>query len=149
MYPLILALHNLLRWGVIALGVWAVWLAWRGWLGRAAWGAREWRSGRLFVVALDLQLLLGLLLYLFLSPLTRRAFANPLAAMRDAPVRYFMVEHLLVMLVAIVLAHIGWARVKRSRTDSERFQQAALWLGLALAAVLGFVPWWRPLLPHF
>lgn len=149
MYPLVLGLHNVVRWVVIALGVWAVMLAWRGWLARRTWREQESRAARLFVTALDVQLLLGLLLYAFFSPLTRRGFSDPMAAMREAPVRYFLVEHTVVMLTAIVLAHVGWSRVKRAGSDSQRFQQAALWLGVALAAVVGFVPWWRPLFPSF
>jgi hypothetical protein len=88
-------------------------------------------------------------LYLVFSPLTREAFRDVGAAMRDAPVRYFFVEHVAVMIGAIAVAHIGAARVRRQSTDAARFQTAALWLGIALAAVIGFVPWARPLVPSF
>jgi hypothetical protein len=146
-YTVVLGLHNLVRWIVIFAGVWAVALAWRGSLKRLAWGTRETTAARAFVGALDLQFLLGLLLYAVLSPLTRQAFRGVGAAMRDAPVRYFFVEHVAVMLLAIVLAHVGQAKVKRATTDAARFQAAALWLGISLAMIVGFVPWARPLLP--
>ena len=116
---------------------------------RAAWTPREARATRLFVGALDLQLLAGLVLYVAFSPLTRKAFRDMGAAMRDAPVRYFLVEHVAIMLAAIAVAHVGAAKVKRASSDTERFQRASIWLGIALAAVLGFVPWARPLLPSF
>jgi hypothetical protein len=149
MYTLILGLHNVTRWLVILAGLWAVVRAWRGWLGRTAWTDGDGRAMRVFLGTLDLQFLLGLLLYVGFSPLTREAFRDMGAAMRDAPVRYFFVEHVAVMLVAIVVAHIGAARVKRQTTDAGRFQTAALWLGIALAAIIGFVPWARPLIPSF
>jgi hypothetical protein len=149
MYTAILGLHNLVRWVVIFAGLWVVIRVWRGWLGRAAWTPNDERTIRIFTAALDLQFLLGLLLYLVFSPLTREAFRDVGAAMRDAPVRYFFVEHVGVMLAAIVVAHIGVARVKRQTTDAGRFQTAAVWLGIAVAAIIGFVPWARPLLPSF
>jgi hypothetical protein len=149
MYPVTLGVHNLLRWVVIAVGIWAVYLAWRGWLGKSVWSSLEARATRLFVGVLDLQFVVGILLYAFLSPLTRVAFRDMSAAMRDAPVRYFLVEHVFIMLVAIIIAHVGAARVKRAANDPARFQQAALWLGVALAAIIGFVPWARPLVPSF
>jgi len=149
MYPVVLGLHNLGRWVVILVGLWAVVRAWRGWLGRSAWTAADARSAWLFVRVLDVQFLLGLLLYAAFSPLTRRAFQDPSAAMRDAPVRYFFVEHVAIMLTAIVVAHVGLARLKREAPDPARFQTAALWLGIALAAIVGFVPWARPLVPSF
>jgi hypothetical protein len=149
MYPVVLGVHNVVRWLVIAAGVWAVVRIWSGWMRRAAWTNGHARATRLFVGALDLQFLVGLVLYLFFSPLTRQAFRDLGAAMRDAPVRYFVVEHVVIMLAAIVVAHIGAARVNRAGSDAAKFQQAALWLGVALAAVLGFVPWARPLVPSF
>jgi hypothetical protein len=147
MYRVVLALHNLVRWVVITVGAWALLRVWSGWLRNVPWTARDTRASRLFVGVLDFQLLLGLLLYVVLSPLTHRAFQDPGAAMRDAPVRYFFVEHVTIMFAAIAIAHIGLAKVKRQSSDSGRFQTAALWLGVALAVIVGFLPWARPLLP--
>jgi hypothetical protein len=149
MYPIMLGLHNLMRWVVLLAGAWAVLLAWRGWLGRGTWTAREGRAIKIFVGTLDLQFAVGLLLYAVFSPLTRAAFSNFGAAMRDAPVRYFVVEHVVIMIAAIAVAHVGAGRVRKASTDPERFQRASIWLGIAFAAVAGFVPWARPLIPSF
>lgn len=148
MYPVVLGTHNLVRWLVIGAGLWAVFLAWRGWARRGPWTPREATASRAFVALLDLQLLVGIVLYA-ISPLTRLAFRDMGAAMRDAPVRYFVVEHVVVMLLAIAAAHIGAARIKRAPTDVARYQRASIWFAIALAAVIGFVPWARPLVPRF
>lgn len=149
MYSLVLGLHNLVRWIVIFVGLWATFRFWRGWLGRAAWGASDRAAARAFVTVLDVQLLIGVLLYGVFSPLTRRAFQDMSAAMADPPVRYFVVDHVAIMLISIVAAHVAAARLKKASTDAAKFQTAAMWFGIALAAVLGFVPWGRPLLPAF
>lgn len=149
MFPLVLGLHSLVRWLVIAAGLWAVIRFWRGWLTQGKWSAGDSTAARLFVSTLDVQFLLGILMYVFFSPLTRKAFADIGAAMRDTPVRYFLVEHPVVMIAAIAIAHIGSVRVKRALTDATKFQTAALWFGVALAAILGFLPWGRPLIPSF
>jgi hypothetical protein len=148
-YATVLALHNVMRWVVIGVGIWAVIRFWRGWVARAVWTDSDAAAARWWVTALDVQFLLGLLLYFVLSPLTRGAFSNMGAAMRDPSVRYFVADHAGIMLVAIVVAHVAVARVRRSRTDSARFQTAAIWLGISLAAIIGFVPWMRPLFPSF
>ncbi|MEP7348254.1 MAG: hypothetical protein ABI877_23510 [Gemmatimonadaceae bacterium] len=149
MYPIVLGLHNVVRWLVIAAGLYAAIRFWRGWLRRGTWSAGESTAARLFVSALDMQFLLGILLYVFLSPITRKAFSDMGAAMRDAPVRYFVVEHVVMMFAAIAIAHVGSERVKRATTDAAKFQTGALWFGVAIAAILGFVPWGRPLFPSF
>jgi len=149
MYTYVLALHNIVRWFVLGAGILAVILVWRGWLGRRQWTATEAKATRAFVGLLDLQLLLGLLLFAVFSPLTREAFRDFGAAMRDAPVRYFLAEHPLIMLCAVGAAHFGAVQVRRAGTDPERFQRASIWLGLSLAALAGFIPWARPLVPSF
>jgi dolichyl-phosphate-mannose--protein O-mannosyl transferase len=79
----------------------------------------------------------------------RTGLADMGEAMRNPSVRYFVVEHVAMMLVAIAFAHIGAARIRKATSDSARFQTATIWMGLALAIAAGFVPWFRPLLPQF
>ena len=149
MYPYVLGLHNIVRWIVLLTGVWSVFLVWRGWLQRRQWTAAESKATRAFLGALDFQFLLGLLLFAVFSPLTRQGFRDLGGAMSDAPVRYFLLEHPLIMLFAIATAHIGAVQVKRAATDADRFQKASILYGLSLAALAGFIPWARPLMPSF
>ena len=149
MHPAILATHSLVRWLVLGTGVYAVFRCWRGWMQRGSWTTADAGAVKLYVNALNLQLVVGLVLYA-VSPLIRGALANMGAAMKDAPVRYFVVEHLTVMLVAIALGHIGAARLRRATSDSARFQTATIWIGVSVAAVAGFIPWTtRPIFPSF
>jgi hypothetical protein len=148
MYTLTLATHNIVRWLVLAAGAWAVWRAWRGWRSRAVWGSADAGAVRLFVNALSLQFVVGILLYA-VSPLIRGAMGDMASAMRTSSVRYFVVEHVAIMLIAIALGHIGAARVRKASSDSGRFQAATIFMGLALAAAAGFTPWFRPILPTF
>ncbi len=92
MYPYVLGLHNIVRWIVLIAGVWAVLLLWRGWLQRRQWTELEARATRVFLGVLDLQFVLGLLLFAVFSPLTRQGFRDMGAAMSDAPVRYFLLD---------------------------------------------------------
>lgn len=149
MYPVVLGLHNLVRWLVLLAGGWAVFLMWRGWLGRRQWTVNESRATSVYVGFLDVQFVLGLLLFAVFSPLTRQAFGDIGAAMRDAPVRYFLVEHPLIMVMAMAAAHIGRATIRKATTDPDRFQKGSILFGLSLAALAGFIPWARPLLPSF
>ena len=58
--------------------------------------------GLLFMVALDVQMLLGLLLYLVLSPLTTELTRNMGAAMGDPALRFWAVDHAATMFVAVL-----------------------------------------------
>ena len=148
MYPIVLGVHNLVRWLVLAAGLWVVMRTWRGWMSRATWTDADSMAIRLFVNALSLQFALGVVLYA-VSPLVRQGLANMGAAMRDPAVRYFVVEHATVMLIAVALAHIGAGRVRKAGSDSAKFQTAAIWFAVVLAGIAAFVPWGRPMVPSF
>jgi hypothetical protein len=97
-------------------------------------------------MSLDLQFLLGLLLYLALSPITRGAFQDFGAAMRDTVVRFWAVEHAFGMILGMTLAHIGRSRVHKTGNDVRRHKLAAIFFILAMLAILASIPW--PTLPH-
>ena len=84
MYTAVLILHSWLRWAALALGIVATMSAFTD---RA--GGRTDRAGLLFMMALDTQMLLGLLLYLVLSPVTAAALKDMGAAMHVSSLRFF------------------------------------------------------------
>jgi hypothetical protein len=129
-YFALLAVHSLLRWIALALGVLAVASALGG-------GPAGRRRALPFVIAVDLQVISGALLWLFLSPLT----ASLKDAMAAAEPRYFAAEHPVLGLMAVGCAHAGNVLWKKGR------QRVAAGLLLAsLLACLATVPWFRPLL---
>jgi hypothetical protein len=144
MYSIILLLHSWLRWAVLLAGFVVVARA-------LARGGRPWtptdeRAGSWFVITLDLQFLLGALLYFALSPITRQAFDDFGAAMRTSGIRFWAVEHLFGMVIAIALAHVGKSRIRKAATDARRHRLALIFFGLALLAVLVSIPW--PAMPN-
>ena len=138
MYGVVLNLHSWLRWAVIIAGLWTLLRAWLP--GPRAWTPADDRAVRLFIISLDIQFLLGLLLYFALSPFTRQAMADFGAAMKVAGLRFFAVEHVVGMLVAITLAHIGAVRIRKSSPE-RRHRIAAIYFLLALLAILASIPW--------
>jgi hypothetical protein len=130
LYTTFLIVHSWLRWLVLIAGVAAV----------ARGGSRNDSSGRLFVTFLDIQMLLGLLLYFWLSPLTTAALQDFGGAMGSSQLRYFAVEHVFGMLIAITLAHIGRGKIRKA-PEHRRARTAAIFYGLALLAILLSIPW--------
>lgn len=149
MYPILLGLHNLTRWLVLAAAIYAIVRMWRGWLGNGAWTDVDVRSGKVLVYVTTFQLLLGLLLYFVFSPITRGALSDFGGAMRDPAVRFYAVEHMVGMLVATALIHIGSARSRRAATDLAKFKTGAIFYTLALVAMLASIPWKAPFVPSF
>ena len=141
LYAVVLFLHSYLRWLVLALALVLVFRAFSGWRSSRAWSPTDDRVHAAFVGTLDLQLLLGFLLYLALSPISRAFLASPGASMKVSELRFFGVEHLLLMLIAIAIVHVGRARSKK-RTDARQRQRGVFVTTLiALLVIFAGIPW--------
>ena len=145
LYPYLLAWHGLLRWVVLAAALAAIFVAFSGWNGVKPASANLRRYSVLFVIAMDIELLLGLLLYFGASPITRAALANFGEAMKQQEPRFFAVEHTTLMLLAVVCAHLGAALSRKGRTDLMKYRGAAVAYSFSLLLILGGIPWFRPL----
>ncbi|GIW26057.1 hypothetical protein [Meiothermus sp.] len=144
MYDLLLSIHNIARWLVLLAAVYLFYRSLSGFrLG--SYGPADRRAGQIYTGLMDVQLLLGILL-LVLSPLVQSALGNVSAAMQNSQTRFFIAEHWVLMLAAVILAHVGSARARKAADARLKQRQALIWYGLSLALVLLAIPWWRPLL---
>jgi Na+-driven multidrug efflux pump len=142
---IILAIHNILRWVVLVLGILALVIAYRGWLGRRSYEKSDRMPGLLYTISLDIQVLLGLILYF------GRGWINSLTGgnLMDVPheVRFFAVEHILVMVLAMIAAHVASVLARRAPEAWLKHRRAAIWFTVSFLLVLVGIPWWRPFFP--
>jgi hypothetical protein len=141
LYAGVLFLHSWLRWAVVLTGVALCARAVYATATRRPWQPWDQRLGTWFVAALDSQVLLGLLLYFVLSPLTPRSLGDVRAAMPIAPLRFFALEHPVGMLAAAIAAHVGSAVGKRAATAAVRRRRVLIGAAVALVAILLSIPW--------
>jgi len=89
-------------------------------------------------IASHLQLLIGILLYI-ISPVGISLFSSE--AMQDSLSRLYVLEHPLLMIIAIVLISIGYIKAKKPGDDARRFKTIILYYTLALFLILLRIPW--------
>ena len=150
LYPFALVLHNVWRW-IAVLGVLAATtVSFLGWLARKPRTPTSDRVATIAILVMDVQLLLGLALYVGLSPLSRAMFADPGAAMQTRDIRFFGVEHPFLMILATAAVHVGKVRSARMiGAEAAKQRAGAVWYALSLLLILAGTPWWRPLLRGF
>ena len=144
MYSGALLLHSWLRWVVLILGAIAVWRVMTAAPARR-WSPADDRALKLFSMSFDLQILIGLLLFFWLSPNISAAAQDVSAAMRQPQLRFWLVEHPVGMLAAVVLMSVGRVRVRRAPEDLKA-RRARLFFGLGFLLMLAAIPW--PGLPY-
>jgi heme A synthase len=140
MYSAVLLAHSWLRWIALVAAVGTMLAALRIQIPTDRSAADRWSLAAM--AALDLQMLLGLLLYFALSPFTAEALKNMSAAMQNSQLRFWAVEHASSMLVAVVLAHLGRSLVRRATTPPDVIRRRLLiFFGLATILMLVGIPW--------
>ena len=141
MYDFVLLAHSWLRWLVLLAALAAVARAIGGVNTRRPWTPVDDRAGLWLTGVLDLQLLLGLVLHIFLSPVTKSAFVDMAAAMKVPDIRFFVADHPMGMVIAIALAHVGRVRIRKAGDSESRHKRALVFFGLALVMILLSIPW--------
>lgn len=141
LYGIVLLIHSLLRWVVLAAGVYAIYAALRGVRQREAYSDVQHQVGRWFVSSLHINLLLGVLLYVVLSPLTLPAFSDMAGTMKTSALRFFVVEHPTGMVLGTALATVGQVKVKRTDDSAQKHRRALWFFGAALIIILVSIPW--------
>src|SRR5262245_18293497 len=139
MYSGVLLLHSWVRWVALVAVVGTVLAAMR--IQHPADRARADRWSLIAMATLDLQMLLGLLLYFALSPFTAEAMKNFGAAMADPNLRFWAVEHLTSMFGAVIVAHIVRALARKGSPPAALRRRLLIWFALATGLILVGVPW--------
>ena len=143
MYTGLLHLHNTLRWLILLVALATLLKYFMGWFSQQEWKKSDNILGIIFTSIMDLQLLVGLILYFFISPITKTAFQDFGAAMKNADLRFYLVEHFLMMLIAVALIHIGRSKSKKASGSRRKFGIALIFFGIAYIIILAAIPWGR------
>ncbi len=146
MYTGLLHTHNLFRWLILIVAVLAIGFAFHGWFRKRNWTKTDNILGLLLTIFVDIQFVVGLVLYAFVSPVTKAAFADFGAAMKNEVTRFYAVEHILMMIIALVIIHIGRSKSKKKLIVLRKHRSAAIYYTLGLIVILAAIPWDRALL---
>lgn len=141
MYGMTIWLHSNLRWVVLVLLALAAVQAFQGWFGQKEWTGTHKKISLFAMIAADIQLAVGLILYMGVSPTVSAALKNMKLTMKTRALRFWAVEHIALMLIALALIHIGFARAKRAKEDTQKFKSVAIFFTLALLAIFAAIPW--------
>jgi len=135
-------LHNFLRWIILLLLVVAVVKHLIGMTGRKSYTNGDRKISSFLMISSHIQFLVGLFLY-FAGNLGLKMIQEmgmgPI--MKEASTRYWAVEHILGMLIAIVLITIGRGVGKKNLSDRAKHSRTFWFYFIALVIILLLMPW--------
>jgi hypothetical protein len=139
-YSPVLTIHSWLRWITLLLAIGATLNALRAdrdLLQKPP--GRQWDT--FFMMALDFQILFGLLLYFRLSPFTMQAMNDLPSAVSNPTLRFWAVEHAGAMLAAAVTVRIGRVLALNAKTPGARRMRRFIFFALTTAIIIAGIPW--------
>lgn len=138
MYILFKEFHSFLAYITLAVIIFAIASNAYSWATKKPFSKLNKTSALVAMMAVHTQFLAGLVLY-FLSPLGLSNFSG--AAMKVAITRLFLVEHPLVMLVAIALITIGYSKANKTTTTNGKYKMVVVFYSIGLLFILSRIPW--------
>lgn len=130
-YSFFLHLHSGLRYIVLLLVLLAIIRAWADWLGKKPYSNGNRLLNLFAMISVHTQLLVGIILY-FLSPFVK--FNSE--TMKNADTRYWTIEHLTMMIIAIILITIGHSKSKKLALPERKHKTIAIYYTVALLIVI-------------
>jgi hypothetical protein len=136
MQTIINTLHSYNRYLLMIAMAFVLIRAFSGWLGKKNYEKLD-NTGAVALVGLaHLQLVLGLIQYFVTSAYTTTAFANMKAAMKDTWLRYFAVEHIAMMILAVLFIQLGRTFSKKAIGSEAKHKKMAIYTSIALLLIL-------------
>ena len=132
-YETLKLIHSGFRYIVLLLIVLALIQALTGWLGKKSYTEGNRKLNLFAMISAHIQLLLGLLIY-FASPLVR--FDDMGSAMKDDTLRYWTVEHAVMMIIALIFITVGHSRSKKAINGPDKHRNIAIFYGIGAVIVI-------------
>ena len=134
MHPIINTLHSYNRYLILVALVYVLYRSWSGWMGKKPFEKADNTASVALLGLAHLQLLLGLIQYFVTS-----AYTSGDMPTSDPWVRYFKMEHISGMLIAIVLIQLGRTFSKKATTDEDKHKKLAIYTTIATVLIVGLL----------
>ncbi len=127
--------HSGLRWVALLLLVMAIFNALSS-KGKGKYAKKDKMLNLFAMIVLHIQLLIGLVLY-FISPNVK--FIE--GWMKVKQLRFYGMEHLLIMVIAIAVITIGRKKAENASNIAVKHGTIVKWFTIGLILILAGIPW--------
>ncbi len=141
MYSTVFFIHSWWAYLVLVILIIASINSLIGFFSKKEYGATDFRISLFTLIVSHIQLLIGILLY-FVSPYFNAFSEGGMGeVMKDSTLRLYLVEHPLMMILAVVLITVGYSKHKKKLTSRPKFKMLAIFYTLGLVFLLSRIPW--------
>ena len=125
--------HSGLRWLVLGLLIYAIYNAFSS---KTSYEKRDKMINLFAMISLHIQLVLGLILYY-----TSGNVSFDSGWMKNEVTRFYGMEHLLGMLLAIIVVTVGRKMAEKQEEPEQKNKKILIWYTIGLVLILASIPW--------
>ena len=103
--------------------------------------AKDLRISLFALIASHIQLIIGFIAFFTSTFYDTMKNVGMGEVMKNSELRKALVEHPVMIIIAITLITMGFSKHKKKETDQSKFKTIALFYGIALLIILGMIPW--------
>lgn len=141
MYSTVFFLHSWWAYLVLVILIIASINSLIGYFSKKEYGAMDFRIALFTLIVTHIQLLIGIVLY-FVSPYFQAFSEGGMGeVMKDSTLRLYLVEHPLMMILAVILITVGYSKHKKKLTSRPKFKMLSIFYTLGLIFLLSRIPW--------
>ncbi len=135
-------LHSILRWVILILLILTIVKSFQGMRKNGAYNASDKKFALWTLIGAHLQLVIGLVQYFVggkgLHNIQTYGMGD---VMKNSVMRFYAVEHIFVMLIAIILITVGYSTAKRTLAPRKKHKKIFIFYLIALILILSRIPW--------
>lgn len=139
----LLHLHSFFRWAILLLFLIAIFKSLGA--GNKPFTKGNVRAGLFLMICFDIEVLIGLIQWVTggvhgvgLPSIQNNGMAE---VMKNSTMRFFAVEHMAGMLLALIFIHVGKSFAKKNIPDKTKHRKTVLFYVIALIITLASIPW--------
>lgn len=142
MYKTIHFIHSYWAYLVLFMVLVAALNALSGVFSKKEFTAKDFRLSLFALIVTHIQLVVGLIIY-FVSPFGTQNISSigMGEVMKNSLFRLYVMEHPLMMIIAIILITIGYSKHKKKVDSKEKFKTLAIFYTIGLIFMLSRIPW--------
>jgi len=103
--------------------------------------AKDLRISLFALIASHIQLIIGFIAFYTSTFYTSMRTMGMGEVMKNKELRNSLIEHPVMIIIAITLITIGFSKHKKKTTDAGKFKTITIFYGIALLIILGMIPW--------
>ncbi len=132
-------IHSSLRYLILVFLVASILISLAKWRGNKPFTKGDKMTYLMALIFTHLQLVVGLIL--FVTKDYTKLFSDMGTTMKTPALRFILVEHTFLMLIAIIFITIGYSTAKRAATDVLKHKKTFIFYLIGFILIMVSIPW--------